>query len=574
MIKVPYGISNFETLVNNDYYYVDRTNYIETLESLVYRYLIFLRPRKFGKSLFLSTLDYYYNVNHQNNFKSLFNPYYIGQNPTPLANQYLILRFDFSQIDTSSFENTFQGFLQNVKTGGIDFYGKYVDFFDDRDIERIRNYTYPSHIIQDVITEVHLRTPYKIYLLIDEYDHFTNEILSFRFNEFMTMVGQNGFVRKFYEAIKVGTHQGTIDRLFITGVSPITLDSLTSGFNIATNITLEEEFNEMLGFSEQEVVTILKGVHVPLQDLAEVLLKMKLWYNGYKFNEDAVQRVYNSNMILYFAAHYGRKQRYPRKLLDPNIASDYNKIRKSFKIKGKEKEHLKHLNKLLETKTLQAQLVHQYDLERQFGADDFISLLFYQGIITIWETDLGTITFKMPNYVIEELYFQYFHQVILEETNMESERVDVHKHVVALARNNNMQPLVRYTESILQELALRDKINFDEKYIKVIFTSAFYVSGIYTIANELEVKKGETDKGFVDLILMRRPPYTPTYQFVIEFKYIKKQDAAQTPKVKKAAVAQLKNYLKHEPLLQKMDNLKAYVVIFVGNKGEVIELEI
>lgn len=285
MIKIPYGVSNFETLRNRGQYYVDRTMYIEQLENFFSSYLFFLRPRKFGKSLFLSLLDYYYNINHKEKFEQLFSPYYIGKHPTPLANQYLILRFDFSQINTSSFENTFDGFLNNTKNGATDFYGKYNEYFNEEDINRIAGYTFPGDIIQDVVLHTQMRTPHKIYLLIDEYDHFANEILSFRYNEFLNMVGRNGFVRKFYEAIKVGTHRGTIDRLFVTGISPITLDSLTSGFNIATNISLKKEFNEMLGFIQDEVKTILTGINVPEQDLPSILEDMKLWYNGYKFTD-------------------------------------------------------------------------------------------------------------------------------------------------------------------------------------------------------------------------------------------------------------------------------------------------
>lgn len=573
MIKIPYGISNFETLVSNNYTYIDRTPFIERLEQINYRYLFFLRPRKFGKSLFLSTLDYYYNINAKDKFNSLFGQYYIGQNPTKLANQYLILRLDFSQISTSSFQDTFNGFLFNVKMGAIDFYGKYPQFFNRNDIERIRKHTSPSEVIQDVITETALRTPHQIYLLIDEYDHFANEILSFRFNEFMTIVGQNGFVRKFYEAIKVGTQKGVIDRLFVTGISPITLDSLTSGFNISTNISLKKEFNTLLGFEESEVIKILKGVEIPYKELPAVLAQMKSWYNGYKFNVNANNRVYNSNMILYFAADYSLNKTYPTELLDPNIASDYNKIRKSFKIKGKEKENLVYLNNLVETGELRSNLVHQFDLEKQFGRADFISLLFYQGIITIWENRYNQIIFRMPNYVIEQLYFQYFHQIILEQTELQYEGIDVMDKIIELADYNNMQPLVEYTESILQELAVRDMMNFDEKHIKTIFTSAFYISTIYTIRNEFEVKKTSNSKGFVDLLLLQRPPFYPKYQFAIEFKYIKKQNAQKFEMIKQEAIEQLQTYLQNDEYLRDLEDLKAYVVIFLGNKGTLIAVD-
>ncbi|MEM6700552.1 MAG: AAA family ATPase [Bacteroidota bacterium] len=378
MQKVPYGISNFEMLVSNNYFYMDRTPYLELLENMSYRYLFFLRPRKFGKSLFLSLLEYYYDLDKKDKFESLFGQFYIGQQPTPMANQYLILQFDFSQIDTSSFENTFQGFLNNVKVGASRFYGRYAQFFSDVDRQRAKQYDFPSKIIQDILERVELHAPnHKIYLLIDEYDHFANEILSFRYDEFMTMVGKNGFVRKFYEAIKVGTQQGWIDRLFVTGVSPITLDSLTSGFNIATNVSLNLRLDKMLGFTEAEVITILKSVEVAAKDLDHVLADLRDWYNGYQFNEESKTKVYNSNMVLYFAAHYAEFKQYPRELLDPNIASDYNKIRKSFKIQGCEKEHLIHLETLVKTGEIRAKLTRLYDLGKRFDDDDFISLLFY-----------------------------------------------------------------------------------------------------------------------------------------------------------------------------------------------------
>jgi hypothetical protein len=572
MIKIPYGISNFETLVSNDYIYIDRTPFIERLENINYRYIFFLRPRKFGKSLFLSTLDYYYNLKHKEKFDALFGQYYIGKKPTELANQYLTLQLDFSQIPTSSFEDTFNGFLKNTKIGAIEFYGQYPQFFNQEDIARIRKCSHPTEVIQDVIAETQLRTPHKIYLLIDEYDHFANEILSFRFDDFLDMVGRNGFVRKFYEAIKVGTQKGVIDRMFVTGISPITLDSLTSGFNISTNISLEQDFNLLMGFEEKEVIKILEGIEIPKAEMNEVLVKMKSWYNGYKFNVNAKDRVYNSNMILYFAASYSMNKAYPTELLDPNIASDYNKIRKSFKIKGQEKENLVHLNALVETGELKSNLVHLFDLEKQFGRADFISLLYYQGIITIYDNQYNQIIFRMPNYVIEQLYFQYFHQVALEQSNLDHKGIDVTSMIIELADNNNMLPLVEYTENILQELAVRDKQNFNEKYIKTIFTSAFYISNIYTIKNELEVKIERPDKGFVDLLLLQRPPYFPKYQFAIEFKYIKKQDADKFEIVKEAAIHQLKGYLKNDEYLKDLKNLKSYVVIFIGNEGQLIEV--
>ena len=410
----------------------------------------------------------------------------------------------------------------------------------------------------------------KVYLLIDEYDHFANEILSFRFDEFNEMVGKNGFVRKFYEAIKVGTQSGIIDRLFVTGVSPITLDSLTSGFNIATNISLEEDFSAMLGFRHEEVREILRGVEVPPDQEEEVLELMRSWYNGYRFGEDSTEYIYNSDMVLYFAAGYSHKKQYPKELLDPNIASDYTKVRRLFKIKDKESVHLQYLDELLQTGQIRAKLIRQFELERRFDRNDFVSLLYYTGIVTIDHAVGDLASFKMPNYVIRQLYYQYFHRLLLERSLLVDEEARLLDKIASLAFDNEPKPLLTYIQSLLQELSLRDKRQFDEKYIKIVFISAFYNSKIYNIHSEYEVQKSPTEKGYIDIYLQQRASFHGTYPFVFELKYLKKEDAAKAPKIKSEAVDQLQAYLQHDPTLQGLENLKAYVVIFVGNEGEFV----
>ncbi|MEM1120494.1 MAG: AAA family ATPase, partial [Bacteroidota bacterium] len=347
MIKIPYGISNFKQLRENDYYLVDKTKYIEQLEQFNQRFLFFVRPRRFGKSLFLSILEHYYDIRRKDEFMDLFGPYYIGQQPTKLANQYLILKFNFSGIDTRDYDSTFKSFLFNVKHGVKSFLIEYADYFGDEDINGVDYLSFPAQAIQ-YLYEVMAKQlpPYKIYLLIDEYDHFANEILAFRFEEFSQIVSRNGYVRKFFEAIKIATGQGVIDRLFVTGVSTITLDSLTSGFNISTNITLSPRFHDMVGFKTDEVETILRGVNVSDEGLPNIMEDLKVWYDGYAFSRDVKERLYNSDMVLYFADHYSYDQSYPDDLLDINIASDYTKVRRLFKIKNREKEQLRYLDDL------------------------------------------------------------------------------------------------------------------------------------------------------------------------------------------------------------------------------------
>ena len=192
-------------------------------------------------------------------------------------------------------------------------------------------------------------------------------------------------------------------------------------------------------------------------------------------------------------------------------------------------------------------------------------------MVPFWEKDLDSIIFNMPNYVIKQLYFQYFHQVILEKSELDEQTIDVKNKINQLAKYNDFVPLVSFAEEVLQELSLRDKMNFDEKHVKTIFTSAFYTSKVYHIHNEYEVKKSKTEKGYVDLLLTKRPPFEPKFQFVIEFKYLKKEEGHKAETVKQQAIQQLQAYLKYDDKLQKLENLKAYVIVFVGNKGEIVE---
>ena len=331
MIRIPYGISSYEKLITDGCYYIDRTGYIELLERLGEPYLFMVRPRRFGKSLFLSTLEYYYGLEHKDKFEALFGNYYIGKHPTPQANSYLVLKLSFSAINTDTPQTTYQDFLRNVQFGVRALMTAHQDLFEKSARERVMELESPPTVIQylfDVINEQKIEQ--KIYVLIDEYDHFANELLAFDFSNFKNIVSKNGFVRKFYEMLKEGTSDGIIDRIFITGVTPITLDSMTSGFNIASKLTNDIRLNEMFGFTENEVIEVLKGIGLPQSEIPATMKELAYWYNGYLFNKRAKQKIYNPDMVLYFAKEYSINQTFPEDLLDTNIASDYRKVRNLF----------------------------------------------------------------------------------------------------------------------------------------------------------------------------------------------------------------------------------------------------
>ncbi len=293
--KIPYGISDFKKLIEQNYQFVDKTKYLETIENLNEPYLIFLRPRRFGKSLFLSLLDYYYDINAKDDFNSLFKGLYIHKNPTPMKNSYYILRFNFSGINTDDYESVLEGFKRKIILGTEKFVNQYK-----LDIEVDTSGT-PAEIFDKFISKVTplLKNNNKIYCLIDEYDHFANELLGFKVDTFKDSVSQTGFVRKWYEVLKIGTETGVIDRIFITGVSPITLDSMTSGFNIASNETRTSIFNEMQGFVKEEVEDLISSyISSDKKTIDEVMSTLVKYYNGYLFSENARERVFNSDMVL------------------------------------------------------------------------------------------------------------------------------------------------------------------------------------------------------------------------------------------------------------------------------------
>ncbi|MDX2304525.1 MAG: AAA family ATPase, partial [Microscillaceae bacterium] len=355
--KIPYGVSDFATLIQSRSYFMDNTPYIELLENMGERFLFFFRPRRFGKSLFLSMLSYYYGTQHKDKFEALFGAQYIGKHPTPLANQYAVLVFNFSGIDTTSPDKTHEAFLESIRVSIKKFMDAYLPELPENDVEKILSKKSPAILVNYFFEYCkHL----KIYLLIDEYDHFTNEILAYDFGQFKEIVTGDGYVRKFYEVIKNATWEGIVDRILMMGVTPVTLDSLTSGFNIGRNISNTLVMHEMLGFTHVQVEELVEAFLEPdAAHKAFIMSELKKWYNGYKFSEYAEKLMYNPDMVLYFLSEHLLQREFPRKMLDTNIASDYGKMKNIFRIKNPEQND-EVLKDIVEGKDLYAMLTQQF----------------------------------------------------------------------------------------------------------------------------------------------------------------------------------------------------------------------
>ena len=561
MLKIPYGQSSFETVIKDGFFYQDRTAYIRKLEEQNTRFLFYLRPRRFGKSLFITTLHSYYGLEHKAKFEKLFGQLDIGQHPTENANSYMVLSLEFSRIDTKTEEGTFKGFLRNVKNSVKAFLEEYAVFFPKNTHREILDNEQPADVLAALFSAYYSATlkqelP-KIYILIDEYDHFANELVSFNYRYFATSVSQNGFVRKFYESIKLATRDGIVERLFVTGVSPLTLDSMTSGFNISTNITLWEDFHEMMGFVEPEVEGILKGIGVKESKLKSVLNNLRAWYDGYLFNLNAENHIYNPDMVLYFAMLFSREQQYPDNLLDPNIATDYAKIRNIFKIQHKEKENFEALKQLRNEGFLSAILTDQFSLERDFNTNDVASLLFYMGFLTMKGQRLGMHQFTFPNFVIEKLYAEYFVDTLKATAELPVENRALQFALLDLAEGNP-EPFYKEVTEILTALSNRDMQGFTENSLKAIFVSLLFQQKFYYIHSEYE-----TNRKYVDVFCEGMKNFDVPFDSAFELKYVKMSEKVDLDTEFAAAEIQLLNYLTLKKFIER-PNIKAYVVVVHG----------
>ena len=558
-LKMPYGISNYEELIQDNYYYVDKTKYIEKLENLPEKRIMFLRPRKFGKTLFTSVLEYYYDKNKADEFENLYKNTYIGKNPTKLRNSYSILRFNFSGINTENEETTMKGFKNKTIRSIKLFIEKYgLDFYINNDNEA-------EDILDDVFKAFGIQKPNeKIYVIIDEYDHFANELLGFHPEHFKNLVSKNGRVRKWYEVLKEGT-ETVIDRIFITGVAPITLDSLTSGFNIGTDISQDVRFNEMIGFIGSELVEILKNQKITLEEQEKIMPIMKENYDGYKFNIEAENQIYNSTMCLYFLSSYMWSKRIPTELVDMNIASDYSKIGKMLDLCKGEKR-LEILQKTVQGEPIISEIVKKFNPAIEFTETDMVSMLYYLGYLTISGDLVGIPELTIPNKVMKEIYASYFMQLMNQEAEFRIDNSTNQEILVQLAMEGRIDKIVEVLRIYLNNLSNRDMIKFDEKYVKLIFYCIAMNINAYSTKSEMEV-----NRNYPDILLVPRDRAKGYKAIMVEFKYIKKGETAKLEDKQKEAREQIERYSEFDDI-KDINGLRKYTIVVVGNEIYVQEI--
>ncbi len=560
MKKLPYGISNYEELIEDGYYYVDKTEYIERLENLAEKRILFLRPRKFGKTLFTSMLENYYDIKKEDKFEKLYKDTYIGKNPTKLKNKYHILRFNFSGIDTSTEESTIKGFKNEVASSIEVFSKRYdIDFYTNQEDEA-------ENILNNLLKAFYIqKSQEKIYVIIDEYDHFANELLGFNTDKFKGLVSKNGKVRKWYEILKKGT-ETVVDRIFITGVAPITLDSLTSGFNICSDKTRDRNFNEMLGFTKEELIELMKSQNIAKEEQENLLPIMKENYDGYIFALKAKEKMYNSNMCLYFLNEYTTYKEIPDQLVDVNIASDYSKIGKMLNLcKGENREEI--IRKTISGEGILTEIVEKFNPSMEFGETELVSMLFYLGYLTITGEKLGRAELKIPNNVMKEIYSDYFLKLIDQQAQMTIELKEYNEILEEMALEGRIDKIVEMLEKYLKNLSNRDFQRFDEKYVKLIFYSIAMNLKIYSVKSELEV-----EREYPDIVLIPRDKTKGYNAIMIEFKYLKKGEEKQLEKSQKEAREQIEKYSNKQEM-KDIEKMNKYTIVVVNYKTYIEKID-
>ena len=516
--QVPYGVADFATVIEQNLYYVDKTMFIPELEKQP-RNLFFIRPRRFGKSIFLSMLYSYYDCTQSHKFQSLFGNLWIGQHPTPLQGKYQVLFLDFSQItgNIDKLETKFNSYLSiNLDA----FVRQYSEYYQAEMEEILAQEDFEEKM--ELIFKAAKAHQYHLYLIIDEYDNFTNVILNERGeNVYHAITHADGFYRDVFKKFK-----GNFERIFMMGVSPVTLDDVTSGFNIGWNISIKPEFDEMLGFSTTDVVEMFtyykEHGSIPADsDIDAIVNDMKPWYDNYCFAEEALKkktRMFNCDMVLYYLRNYMDNGCSPRQMIDPNTRTDYGKMKKLLQFDKLDGERKGIIRKIAEEEQIVTQLYESFSAYQIPKAEIFPSLLFYYGMLTIKGTRGSKLILGIPNNNVRKQYYGY-----LEEEYQAKAYVDVNQltdYYYDMAYDGKWEEGLRFmADAYAKVSSVRDGIEV-ERNLQGFFMAYLNLNDYYITAPELELNYGYCDF----FLLPDLTHYASQHSYILELKVLSKKD--------------------------------------------------
>ena len=568
--RLPYGISNFFDLRRNNQYYADKTMYIPTLEDAG-NFLFLIRPRRFGKSIFLSMLAEYYDIARQDRFDTLFDGLWIQQHPTPEKGAYQVIHMDFSQATAGLRGTLKERFDKYCCMIFESFADKYAASYDEEFVPAVKQRRPDStDQLRFICQEAHKRGN-QLYLIIDEYDNFTNNVLNEEGEQvYHALTHATGFYREVFKVYKAN-----FQRILMMGVSPVTLDDLTSGFNIALNITSDPRFNMMLGFSETEVremIAYYQEVGLIKADADTLVEEMKPWYDNYCFAEESFgvdPKMFNSDMVIYYLRHQIAFGTSPKNMLDTNTRTDYKKLKRLVELEGMGTDQRSILQQITAEGHIVGELQLSFPAEHIFDEGNFISLLYYYGMLTIAGTKGDRLTLGIPNNNVRKQYYEYLLNECRSMIRIDfSPLGDV---FYDMAYDGLWRPAFEMIASQYAQVAsVRNAIQ-GERNLQGFVMSTLSLCSYYLMMPEVEMAHG-----YCDIFLMpdhQRYPET-AHSFILELKYLTaKASQAEAQQQWEGAVEQVRKYAEDRKVKLMSEGTELHLLVMQMRTTELLRLE-
>ncbi len=556
--QIPYGISDFKQIQKEKLYLVDKTMFFEKMERAGH-FLFLVRPRRFGKSLFLNMLEAYYDINEKDNFDELFKGMYVADHPTEYKNKYQVMHLDFSQVgsDVEHLQENFNYYL-GVRCDA--FAREYARFYPDYFIEEIKQIPRGEQKLNYINAVAHM-VGCSLYLIVDEYDNFTNNVLNVKGQQaYHDLTHGTGFYRDVFKLFKP-----MFDRIIMLGVSPITLDDLTSGYNIALNITMDLRFNQMLGFSEDDVrhmIRYYKEVGAIKPEITEdsIIDDIRPWYDNYCFAKDSFGKepsMFNSDMVCYYLSNLVGLGQRPEDLIDPNTMTDYGKLKRLIRIDKTEGKRTEIIHGIAEKGFLKARLVSHFPAERMMEFGNFISLLYYYGMLTIGGVVGDRLKLIIPNNNVRLQYYQY---MLDEYSSIHSVDIsDLDDAYDEAALEGNWKPLIEFICRAYHDTTAVRQLIEGERNLQGFMNAYLTLTNYYLVAPEMEFAHG-----FCDFFLLPNYVVYPMVQhsYILELKYLK-TDATEAEAEKQwtEGVEQIKTYATDKKLQSMLHGTQLHPIV-------------
>ena len=573
--RIPYGWADFRAIRLENRLYVDKTRFVHALENE--RYVFLIRPRRFGKSCWVSLLDNYYDRRRADEFEAVFGGTNLGQHPTENRHRYVILRFNFSAFDDTldTLRKRFEEYCQMVVRHVLE---RNADLFPEAAMRHIR----ASDSVNSQLNELFLYAGERgipLYVLIDEYDNFANTVLAHHGEQaYQSFTHGGGFYRNFFATLKEGAGHsgGGLERMFITGVSPITMDDVTSGFNIGRNISLEPEFNDMLGFTEEEVQELLemyRDYGVFNQEVEAALDVMREWYNGYRFAEDAEGDLYNTDMVLYFLNESMPNKRGPRELIDTNVRIDYGKLRHLLTVNRQLNGNFDLLRHIIGQEQVNTPIQLGFPLNQLDQRENFLSLLHYFGLLSIRAVERGMPRLGIPNQTVKRLMYGYLRDAYNDVGVFSVDVYAFFRLTQAMAYDGTWQPALDFLrDALAEQTGIRDYMD-GEKVVHGFVAAYLSLSQYFLLHSEYELNKGYADL-YLEPFLSQYPDMG--FGYVLELKYLKRSasfdESVVADKVQEA-VEQLRSYLADPSLPRRYPSVRHIGLAVVFHGWELVAYE-